>query len=525
MGSSGRLHSLEDLLSTAIRVAAREWRLIGLAFALVASFMVLMTFALRPQLADEGVYFYAALRVAQGALPNRDFFFAHPPFHLLPTALLFYLIGGYSLFAAKLTVFACGAVQIVAVMYVVARQFRAQAAITGGVVAAGSLVALSEGFLRLSCYDTGVVQATSLAVLSLALQLEGRSKLAGVCAGLAASCAPQLLLLSLSIGALAEWRKSYWLAFGACVALAGAAWLGVCGTAAITQSFNYHFAKVSPSGHAKRQVLSFLVVCWPLILTGVIVGVLPLVNAARRQLRRRLLLVCVAHVVVVGNFTVPFGHYFLPVLPLLALIAGLGIGEVIEGRDHCGSRPAWVRAAPVAVALFALLAPSPMTSELASMRGPWSDAPGIGPLNSVVQAAFWRSDGVAIGPISRYLWVQSCWLDPTAQVVAAIRADSPAREPTILGDSVLTPSVALVGGFRILDDLIDTNSQRFSADPSLASEMEHRLAGSPSTYVLTTDAGLGKTFALRRYVTQTRPLLAKFTSTCGLKYSLFGPVR
>jgi len=64
------------------------------------SFVTLKSIGIHPSGTDENIYFYMAKRFSEGALPYRDFFFAHPPMHLVVPALLFKLFG-FSLVLAK----------------------------------------------------------------------------------------------------------------------------------------------------------------------------------------------------------------------------------------------------------------------------------------------------------------------------------------------------------------------------------------------------------------------------------------
>ena len=50
---------------------------------------------------DENVYFYQAAAWAKGYLPYRDFFFAHPPLHLVPPALGFVFAPEFGLEIAR----------------------------------------------------------------------------------------------------------------------------------------------------------------------------------------------------------------------------------------------------------------------------------------------------------------------------------------------------------------------------------------------------------------------------------------
>lgn len=70
--------------------AAAEWSAVALVVLFYAAFK---TYAMWLRPGDEHIYFAMARAVAEGAIPYRDFFFAHPPVHLLVPALVFKLFG------------------------------------------------------------------------------------------------------------------------------------------------------------------------------------------------------------------------------------------------------------------------------------------------------------------------------------------------------------------------------------------------------------------------------------------------
>jgi len=66
----------------------------------VGLWLLLKSFSWRWSVTDENIYFYAAQMIAQGEIPYRDFFFAHPPLHLAVPAG-FFAVFGFHLGLAK----------------------------------------------------------------------------------------------------------------------------------------------------------------------------------------------------------------------------------------------------------------------------------------------------------------------------------------------------------------------------------------------------------------------------------------
>jgi hypothetical protein len=167
---------------------------------------VIELYGLAPHPNDDGIYFYGAWRALHGAIPYRDFFFAHPPIHLLLTAALFALTGAqYAVGKGLILGFA--AIQGLLAHAVVRRLLRhttSAGLVEAAGVAACALLLFTESFLIAATDDTGLVQSSTLLAASIASVVHGRHRLAGVLGGLAAMCSLQtaLLLAALALSVL-----------------------------------------------------------------------------------------------------------------------------------------------------------------------------------------------------------------------------------------------------------------------------------------------------------------------------------
>ncbi len=79
--------------------SARALEIAGLLLVFGA-FVLLKVIGIHASGTDENIYYYMAVRMAHGELPYRDFFFAHPPVHLVVPALVF-SVTGFSVQVAK----------------------------------------------------------------------------------------------------------------------------------------------------------------------------------------------------------------------------------------------------------------------------------------------------------------------------------------------------------------------------------------------------------------------------------------
>jgi hypothetical protein len=83
----------------AIGIGNREAHV--LLVLMLGVFTALKVSLIEPSISDENIYFYMGKLLSDGALPYRDFRFAHPPIKLLPPALVF-AVAGFSFTALKL---------------------------------------------------------------------------------------------------------------------------------------------------------------------------------------------------------------------------------------------------------------------------------------------------------------------------------------------------------------------------------------------------------------------------------------
>ncbi|NOZ00899.1 MAG: glycosyltransferase family 39 protein, partial [Deltaproteobacteria bacterium] len=91
-----RFHAGDDALPRPASVTLESSGLL----LIFGSYFLLKLIGIHPSGTDENIYYYMASRMAEGAIPYRDFFFSHPPVHLLiPTAI--FGITGFSVAVAK----------------------------------------------------------------------------------------------------------------------------------------------------------------------------------------------------------------------------------------------------------------------------------------------------------------------------------------------------------------------------------------------------------------------------------------
>jgi hypothetical protein len=211
-------------------------------------FFLLKTHAFLPSTTDENIYFYMAKRVAEGLVPYRDFFFAHPPLHVLIPALIFKLTGGFHLLVAK-AIPATAALVTGWLVHVTGR--RLGGTFTG--LVAMILFLFATETLKSSSNLTGITETTLLLVGGVSALVFRRPVLAGVLLALAAHtgfymiAVPVALLALMALGDRrllvrfgAAFAGVYGAIFAACLAVGGHEYLqGV---------FFYHWGKPAKGG-------------------------------------------------------------------------------------------------------------------------------------------------------------------------------------------------------------------------------------------------------------------------------------
>ncbi|MCB9733488.1 MAG: glycosyltransferase family 39 protein [Deltaproteobacteria bacterium] len=147
----------------------------------LALFLLVKTHGMGTSNTDENIYFYMARDLARGRLPYVDYFFAHPPLHVLVPGVIL-AVFGWSFTIAKLFAVVAAAVTGGAI-FAIGR--RAWGPVAGALAAVLFLFAAEQ--LKASANMTGVNLTTMWLTLGLWASLRGRGALAGVLLGLAAT--------------------------------------------------------------------------------------------------------------------------------------------------------------------------------------------------------------------------------------------------------------------------------------------------------------------------------------------------
>jgi hypothetical protein len=499
--------------------------------ALVAVYAALRTYHLTLGNSDENIYFYMALRtVADGLLPYRDYFFAHPPLHLGLGVLAVWLgalfhgvqvmaspeawaDGGAALTWVKMVGIFAGAVGGVAI-------YRAVRRVAGAVpaVLAGASFLFAPDLLH--SYFTGILEALMFAALGLERVVAGRDRQAGLC--FAAGC---LVAMYVAPAGLAIWlvllavsrRRALTLALWTAVPLlvVHGIFLLWAGRAYWESVFAYHLHKPKNASIVGDELVLLLRKS-SLLVVGIPAAVValraagPLTRERLRQDPRLQLAAYAAGALVMTLLFVTvtravFHYYFVMLMLGLAPLAGLAWGELFSRaaalvRAARERAPGGLRAPALAVGALLVFpvaglvlerlppvrrAQTPDAVVGGSAPRDWHDSPALGPLNGAVRALLWEDTDI-LGNVysvpTRFLWDASRRFEMADLMARYARTMPPGA--TLFGDSTVATAVALRAGRRLALDEADTNFMRFKSGITPPAAFVARLRAAPPSLII-----------------------------------------
>lgn len=359
---------------------------------------------------DENIYYYMARLVSEGKLPYRDFFFAHPPLHLLFLGALT-KIAGHHYTLLKITPLIITLLTSLILFMALKDDDR--------VLALGSvgLFLFTFGTMMIATQSVGLDLTLFFMILSFFFIKKDQPILSGIAAGLASVTGlyafPFLLVLAfwLFFTNRAAFLR-YVVPFIAVFVLINLSFFALSGRAYIDDVYTYHLRKDSTEGN--------MLATWrAIIMTNPLLFFLPL-SLFFVPLKKKTLLpliICLAYSLFFLVMMKIFLFYFNLMFPFLALLAMYGIGDLI---DNSRVR-AWKLPLLAGVVFLSL--------GIASTHfHTYYEAPNLEKLNELF--------------------------------TTVTTMTSP--QDTLFGDSYLVPLVATVTKRTIAGDLVDTNNQRFN---------------------------------------------------------------
>lgn len=485
-------------------------------FIIFTSWLLLKLVGLHPSGTDDNIYFYLANRVAQGAVPYRDFFFSHPPVHLLLPALIFKIFG-YSIGAAKLIPILAQTIAGL-FLYLTLRRASVQMALIG-LFAHFSAYQILMGSTDMN----GENMMTMFIWASVWFAARKKPLVSGVFAGLALGCGMYALaaVMALAIALFVSGRKPglrFLAGFGALWATFMAVF-GILGGASFFNGvFLYHIKKpvnvtgrsslfdsANPfvmlrvlvsnlmaflSGDLFKKTLYYHGAMFTLTCTSAAVAWYSFRRGAARSFWRGMRQSDMAAPDFLAIFSVlsmilflfqwaavneVYDFYLVPMLslmcPAVAYAAHRGIIAISKASSPrnlvlpvTAILLAWA-AIPISSAINSDLWPEETAAAGEKVTYEWRDPDILKGPAQLTKALFFvdhRLRGEVTPFYRHYMWNKSLTFSSVDEIADYIRNNT-SPEMTISGASTLAPLVALHADRRIAGDEADTNGKRFKA--------------------------------------------------------------
>lgn len=488
-------------------------------FIILSTYLILKSAGLHASQADDNIYFYMAEQFRHGLLPYRDFFFAHPPVHLLVPAAVF-SITGFSIEVAKSIPMICQGLAAVFI-YLALRPH------SKGTALLAMLIHLSTYEVLMGSTDMNGenIMTLFLAASFLAVMRE-RYLAGGVLAGLAfgSGLYAMAVVMALAIASFVREKRKGWMyltGFFGFTAVLYAIFAFIAGKAFFDGVILFHLSK-PVKGSEQIPVFDSLN---PLHIIGALFNNLgsflkgktfdkslyfnspvyiavagaagwllvhsltkkqdkkvrqntlsrfDLLSGSSESLARFGVLILFLFLFQWAALNEIYDYYMVPMFAFLSIPSAVFLHRIYSKALETGS---WNTAGiTVLMILFFCLHPAVSKGKLKKLypeewkeRGQkveyiWKEQNGAGLLSQLNQTIFFKNERTKgeVTPFYRhYIWNKSLTFS-TVDSIAAYIAARTGKDETIGGASTITPLIALKAGRRIAADEIDTNTKRFA---------------------------------------------------------------
>lgn len=527
---------------------------------LVLGFLLLKMQGMGASASDENIYFYDAHLISKGLLPYRDFFFAHPPLHLLFPAILFSIFE-FSLPLAK----AISPLIGLSTGLILWRVMRENSGRTTGILALFFFLFAAET-LKATTNLTGVNSTLLFFAGGLWAAQKRRNGLSGALLGLSLCtgfymAAPVLTVL---LWGLITEKKQKWKGLLAFVATFGAINLigwGVGGREFIDGVYTYHFlkpakesARLSILGDqgmglraiwhnftevflSSKEFLSQVYFHGEAWLLAAIAPLVLLISAQKTPLKQwfrpsalhqkhagstvvLLFGITSSLFVEFSLFQELHSHYFALLLLSTAGLTAWTLGHIWQKWNE--DSPATNFSRPLlGVLFFTTVAcmgstrqeaafeawPSEKQKVGESVEFSWSESPLAPELDFLTRGLFWKETrirGEEQHASAHYLWSKKRWFSTASAIADEVRKGTQSHS-TLGGASTVAPLIALLSGRSIAAHEVDTNTKRFRSGLLSTQTYFERICRTPLVYIV----GTARSFFSQKHLAQL-PVIQKY---------------
>ena len=410
---------------------------------IVGAYLLLKFLTLEITTGDEGVYYYASSLWLNGSLPYRDFFFSHPPIHLLVSMAAIKIFGiNFKILSAIPAVL--GAISGVLTFLIGKR-------ISGkwcGLIAC-TLFLFAHVQLFESSHFTGINLSVSLMLLAILLHLKNKDLISGIIFGLGSHAGVYtgigfLLLLCVTFKKREGYKE---LLTGFVISFIGIFLLFtlLTGKAFFEQVFLYHLSKSSMEGFfaSKLTVISQNIAWHPILIILSIAGIFCFHHMFQNWKRGRddtssqtiwILIMSITLLIGYGIFLLlfqrVFHHYFLLLLPFASILGAYAIAQM------CHAEP---------------LVSAPLRSGQAETKHR---------ISHLIIIILFLHIGLSL---KTYSDEERQKVFESARVVGQVVRESITPDQSIYGNFAITPTISYLSGRRIAAREIDSSAMRFES--------------------------------------------------------------
>ncbi len=531
---------------------------------ILSGFFILKSVGIRPSTTDENIYFYMAVNLFRGSLPYKDFFFAHPPGHLLFIAPFFAF--GFNLTTAKLIPVLASTLSSIFI-YLTFRH------------AGYKMAGLVFVFLYLFSYQILMgstnLNGENLMVMFLAMSIyfasRGHYFFSGIASGFALTTGLYSVAGVITIGLgvcflnkthrckLSEAAR-FWLGVVILVLVVFGSTLAIAGDSFMEGVFKYHFLKAPKSGRVdifahsnplqiignylhnlkiflQEKILLrsfyfhspiYMLATGYILYTSLKVFYLrffnpaikkPKVAAGKSKPFNRL--DSLAQLGIIGTllfilqfaaFNEFYDFYMVPMLLFTILPAGIFVIKMVNASTKYPDR-GWLGLPVVIMTLWLSL---PLSSEALRTLWPqeykhqgeivnyqWHDPIAFKPVAKLCKPLFYsdyRERGTVTPFYQHYIWNKSLGLQNINELASFIQIKSKPGA-TISGASNIAPLVALLSNVDMANKEADLNNKRFKTGLLTDSEFLQKAINDNLQFIISTPKSHFTT-----YLMQTNPL-------------------
>lgn len=492
-------------------------------------FLILKSFSLHWGIGDGNIYLSMAWAIGHyGVLPYRDFFFAHPPLHLLPGVVLLKFLDVTPLTAGLLPI---GASLIGALfLFLIAKRH------FGSLAAAVTLLSYCFAYdlLRASSHWTGINLSVLWMILGMWALLKNRPALSGaflaigVCTGTYVLPAA-LMGLALAVLQSGHSGKRFTVGFAIPWGTVQVSGFLLGGGAYWNEVYRYHVAKPGTPAAVREMFIRVIGDNFPIFL-GTFFGTVllfldPILDRAGwnrnrgitlwssfreslfsdgpRGIARLAALWTLGMLLFIAMLRKVFPFYFLLAFPSMALLTGYAVDRIWHHtlslwRGRTRQDRHWKKARRLfsfllMAVIVALLIRTPLHRKLLpdyfrSQNRPmqWADAPIPQFLNSALHSCCFENParaGKDYGTVQELLYHESQYFEKAEDLAAFVREQSSPTQ-TIFGDSGTTGLIALLAQRRVAADEADTNVMRFKSGITDPEDLIRRIDTPDLAFVL-----------------------------------------